>query len=284
MTHANQRPDVFTYADANAFVRDMLQWKKAAEPSFSVRQQTRSLRRCSPALVTLIARGERRLSPDRVTDFSKLLNLSAHERRALFSLVGSDDLSEDSTSSEHQFSRNPKPNKRTTRRNIRSGLFQPWYHLHLWESARLAAFKPEAGLLFRLLRGIAPPAALAKSIRSLMSEGFLRRTLDGRTVPEFPTLESTDEIPDERIRRLHVKSLSLAARLTHEVPVREREAGLVLMSLNAEGFQKLKSLLKKMTDELGQFSEEHAANGDCLYQVVINAVPVSIRMEAKEQT
>jgi uncharacterized protein (TIGR02147 family) len=282
MEHAHRRPDVFTYSDANVFVRDMLQWKKAAEPSFSVRQQTRTLRRCSPALVTLIARGERRLSPDRVPEFAKLLRLSAHERRALFALVGSDDLGEESAEKDAQNTTSRRQVKKNARQSIRSGLFQPWFNLYLWESARLSAFKPDASHLFRLLRGIAQPALLAKSIRTLMSEGFLRRTLEGSTVPEYPTIESTDEVPDERIRRLHVKSLWLAARLIDEVPVAEREAGLVLMSLDEAGFQKLKALLKKFTDELGRFSEEHAAGGDCLYQVLVNAVPVSVRLQEKD--
>lgn len=283
MERTQRRPDVFTYSNANAFIRDMLQWKNAAEPSFSVRQQTRTLRRCSPALVTLIARGERRLSPDRVPEFSKLLRLSAHEQRALFSLVGSDDISGTIATEDKQTPRCQRQASRKARQSIRSGLFQPWFNLHLWESARLPAFKPDAGHLFRLLRGIAPPASIAKSIRSLMQEGFLRRTLEGSTVPEYPTVESTDEVADERIRRLHVRSLSLAAHLTDEIPVAEREAGLVLMSLDEGGFQKLKVLLKRFTDELGQFSEEHSSGGDCLYQVLVNAVPVSVRLQGKDR-
>lgn len=284
MEHAQRRPDVFTYSDANAFVKDMLQWRKAAEPAFSVRQQTRALRRCSPALVTLIARGERRLSPDRVPEFAKLLRLSPHERRALFSMLGSEDLTEAPAKQDEPRQRPQRQSRPNARQSIRSRLFQPWFNLHLWESARLSAFKPDAVHLFRLLRGIAPPASIAKSIRSLMHEGFLRRTLNGSTTPEYPSVESTDEIPDERIRRLHVKSLSLAARLTEEVPVAEREAGLVLMSLDEAGFQKLKVLLKKFTDELGQFSEEHSAGGDCLYQVLVNAVPVSVRLQGKDRS
>jgi hypothetical protein len=169
------------------------------------------------------------------------------------------------------------------RHGVRAGLFQPWFHLHLWEAARLPGFRADALVLFQLLRGIATPAALGKSVRYLLSEGFLRRTLDGRIVPDHPSLETTDEVPSEHIRKLHVRALELAARLTGELPIKEREAGMVLMSLNEDGFQKLKTLIKNFNETLTQFSEENAASGDCLYQVIVNAVPVSVRSKGESK-
>jgi uncharacterized protein (TIGR02147 family) len=273
------RPDVFSYQDTSAFVRDMLLWKKQAEPTFSVRREVQDLRRCSPALVTLVASGQRNLSPDRVAEFSKLLGLSSAESRMLFVLSGGKE------------GHKPEPTlpilrqkQNVKRSGVRSGLFQPWFHLHLWEASRLPCFRADALSLFQLLRGIATPTALGKSVRYLLREGFLRRTLDGRIVPDCPTLETTDEIPSEHIRKLHVRSLQLAARLTGELPVKEREAGMVLMSLNEEGFQKLKSLIKNFNESLTQFSEENASQGNCLYQVVVNAVPVSVRPQGEQKS
>lgn len=268
-----RRPDIFAYENACTFVHDMIAWKKASEHGFSVRRKVENLRRCSPALVTLIARGKRRLSPDRVPEFAKLLQLSNAEQRMLLLLSG-----------EKEQENSPPivpilKQKQPLRHGVRTGLFQPWFHLHLWEAARLPAFRTDAHALFQLLRGIATPTALGKSIRYMLSEGFLRRTLDGRIVPDHPTLETTDEVPSEQIRKLHVQSLHLAARLVGELPVKEREAGMVLMSLSEDGFQKLKNLIKNFNETLTQFSEENAAGGDCLYQVVVNAVPVSVRLK-----
>lgn len=276
--HTLHRPDIFAYQNANTFVHDMITWKKITEPDFSVRREVRDLRRCSPALVTLIARGQRRLSPDRVPEFATLLQLSSAESRMLLLLSGGRE-QEKQQQPVTVFRQKQKP----SRQGVRSGLFQPWFHLHLWEAARLPAFRADAHEIFQLLRGIATPQALGKSVRYLLSEGFLRRTLDGRVVPDHPTLETTDEIPSNHIRQLHVKSLELAARLVDQLPVKEREAGMVLMSLNEDGFQKLKTLIKNFNETLTQFSEENAAGGDCLYQVVVNAVPVSVRSKGAKK-
>ncbi len=266
------RPDVFAYQNVNNFVRDMILWKKKVEPDFSVRRSVQEFRRCSPALVTLIANGQRQLSPDRVPEFAKLLRLSGAEQNMLLLLSGGKE-----HNSAPLILKLPQKKPTLMRQGVRQGLFHPWFNLYLWEAARLPAFRADAHVLFQLLRGIAAPNALGKAVRFLLHEGFLRRTLSGKVTPDHPSVETTDEVPSEHIRKLHVQSLQLAARLTGELPVKEREAGMVLMSLDETGFQKLKALIKDFNETLTQFSEENAATGDCLYQVVVNAVPVSVR-------
>jgi uncharacterized protein (TIGR02147 family) len=260
------------------FVHDMIAWKKSADPGFSVRRAAERLQTFSPTLVSLIARGQRKLSPERVADFAQLLGLSSAEQIALFYLSGGK-----SPQSEEPSAAGATSKKHAPRRIVRSGLFKPWFHLHLWEAARLPAFRADAFALFELLRGIASPVALGKSVRYLLKEGFLRRTLDGSIVPDHPTLETADESANEQIQQLHMRSLHLAARLVGEIPVPEREAGLVLMTLSPEGFQKLKAILKEFNETLAQFSEDNAG-GDCLYQVLVNAVPVSVRPQPESRS
>jgi uncharacterized protein (TIGR02147 family) len=271
LLQGHRRPEITDYQNASIFVHDIIAWKKSADPGFSVRRAAELLQTCSPTLVSLIARGQRKLSPERVADFAQLLGLSSAEKNALFVLSGGK-----STKREDPLASSSGMKERAPRRIVRSGLFKPWFHLHLWEAARLPNFRMDAFFLFELLRGIASPVALGKSVRYLLTEGYLRRILDGRIVPDHPTLETADESANEQIQQLHVRSLQLAARLVEEIPVPEREAGLVLMSLSPDGFQKLKAILKEFNETLAQFSEDNAG-GDCLYQVLVNAVPVSVR-------
>ena len=267
----HRRPEITDYKNVSIFVHDMIAWKKAADPGFSVRRAAERLQTCSPTLISLIARGQRKLSPERVADLAQLLGLSSAEQNALFLLSGG----EIPRSKVHS-STAAKLKEHAPRRIVRSGLFKPWFHLYLWEAARLPGFRLDAFALFELLRGIASPVALGKSVRYLLKEGFLRRSLDGRIVPDHPTLETADESANDQIQQLHMRSLQLAARLVGEIPVPEREAGLVLMSLSPDAFQKLKLILKEFNETLTRFSEDNAG-GDCLYQVVVNAVPVSVR-------
>src|SRR5690606_8899212 len=58
-----------------------LTFLKATERSFSVLQACKRLRRCSPALITLIRKRERQITLDRVDDLAKLMRLSAREKQ-----------------------------------------------------------------------------------------------------------------------------------------------------------------------------------------------------------
>jgi uncharacterized protein (TIGR02147 family) len=274
----HRRPEITDYQNASIFVHDMIAWKKSADPGFSVRRAAERLQACSPTLVSLIVRGQRRLSPERVADFAQLLGLSSAEQNALFLLSGGQVPKREIPSSSGS-----KVKEHAPRRIVRSGLFKLWFHLHLWEAARLPTFRADAFALFGLLRGIASPEALGKSVRYLLKEGFLRRNLNGSIGPDHPTLETADENANEQIQQLHMRSLQLAARLVGEVPMPEREAGLVLMTLNHEGFQKLKAILKNFNETLAQFFEDNAG-GDCLYQVLVNAVPVSVRPKGESNS
>jgi hypothetical protein len=101
------------------------------------------MRRCSPALVTLIANGQRQLSPDRVPDFAKLLRLSGAEQNMLLLLSGGKE--PQITMPAHKVLQ-----KKSTlqRHGVRQGLFHPWFNLYLWEAARLPGFRTDAHELF----------------------------------------------------------------------------------------------------------------------------------------
>src|SRR3569623_1688301 len=74
------RPTISAYSNPADYVRDMIQFRKATEPGFSVHKATQSLRRVSPALVALVVRQKRALTIDRVDEFSRLLDLNTTEK------------------------------------------------------------------------------------------------------------------------------------------------------------------------------------------------------------
>jgi len=72
------------------YLRAMVSWRRATDRGYSIRRETAGLRRCSPALVTRVIQGSRRLTLDRVADFSRVLGLNAEEMRCLRQWVHSD--------------------------------------------------------------------------------------------------------------------------------------------------------------------------------------------------
>src|SRR4051812_15896031 len=76
-----QRPEIDRYNDPRTYLRDMIRFRKATERSFSVLKACRDLRRVSPTLVSLLVKGQRQITLDRVEELSRLLGLSPNEKQ-----------------------------------------------------------------------------------------------------------------------------------------------------------------------------------------------------------
>ena len=270
-----ERPSVFSYSDAVAFVGDMLAWKKLHDPQFSLRSATAGLHRCSPTLVTLVLQRKRKLTPDRAKDFAKVLELSPRER-AYFEAKVLGAATPEEKSDEKPFSNRQATMRRSvTRPRASNHILSDWLHPYVKDAARLSGFVPEAQTLFRLLRGISTPQRLSRSLDFLLREGYLRRTLDGKIVENEVLDETTDEIPSKQIRGFHKKALQIAADAIETCPMGEREANTILLPLNRERFLKLKSLIKEWAEETAALAEAYPQDNERLYQLIINLSPVA---------
>jgi hypothetical protein len=67
------RPSITNYEVVADFLQAIYRWNRASVPGYSIRKGLPGTRRCSPTLVSLVLKGKRKLTPDRVNDFAKLL-------------------------------------------------------------------------------------------------------------------------------------------------------------------------------------------------------------------
>lgn len=75
-----RRPIISEFEDPVEYLREMLEYRRQAEPSFSVSRASQPLRRVSSTLVSLILRGRRRITLDRTDEFAQLMDLSSSEK------------------------------------------------------------------------------------------------------------------------------------------------------------------------------------------------------------
>ena len=78
-----EKPKINIYADPVDFLKAMIDYRKRTEPAFSVMSATKSLRKVSSALVSLILQRKRKMSLDRIEEFAKLMNLNTAEKYIL---------------------------------------------------------------------------------------------------------------------------------------------------------------------------------------------------------
>ncbi len=267
-SNQHDRPVIFDYRAIPLYVTAMLGWRRETDASFSIRSATRGLRRCSPSLVTRVMSGERRLTSDRVDGFAKLLQLTPEEKSALSRWVSTEELSKQGN---QELPVAPRMNARKTGQNH---LLSDWLNIYVKDSCRLKGFEPDPLVLFKLLRGIASPARIERSLRFLLREGFLRRTLDGKIVEDNPVTMTSDDIPSSKIKQFHSKALEMARRGIYLYPIEKRRELALVLRLNAKSLAALRDMLKQFHEQLLVFAEEHVDDQDELFQVTINLVPI----------
>lgn len=157
-------------------------------------------------------------------------------------------------------------------------LLSDWLNVYIRDAAKLKTFEPDPAALSYLLGGIAPLTHMQRSLRFLLREGFLRRTLTGQVVQDEPLVTSTDDLPSAKIRAFHKKALALAARAIAALPADQRRQSAMIMHLNGDSVNELKEILKGFHERLMQFAEDRPDENETLYQVIINLTPISLPM------
>lgn len=264
------RPLISNYADPVAFVRDMLQFRKKTERSFSVLSATKGLRRVSPALVTLILKKERSLTMDRADEFAKLLNLNLQEKSYFkFWLENKDPETGPSA---------PASNSQN-RKDVGTHILNDWLNVYVKDCFQLPQVQKDPTLLYHQLALYASRKRIDRSLQFLLSQGHLRKTTDGHIVTDTPLALAQSTLPSKKIRQFHKNSLMIARSSLDLVPPTERLANTLILPLNAKSYQSLLDLIQEFAQKTQDFAAHNTEAGDRLYQLIVNLSPTGGKLE-----
>jgi uncharacterized protein (TIGR02147 family) len=264
-----ERPTISAYSSPADYVRDMIQFRKATEPGFSVHKATQSLRRVSPALVSLVVRSKRALTIDRVEEFARLLDLNPTEKfffRTWVSGMADKDFVETAQAVR-------------SRKIANTSILNDWINLYVKDLFLIPAVQKDPSLVERQLLSVVPPRRVQKAIEFLLREGHLRRTLEGHIVIDT-TLSVTDPgVPSRKIRQFHKGALSLARQALDLYGTNERLANTILVTLDEKRHHELRQLFQEFAEKLQDFAAQDTPQAERLYQVLLNLSPVGGKLE-----
>ena len=266
------RPQIVDYELPNEFARDMLTYRRKTEPGFSVQIATRSLRRVSPALVSLVLSGKRKLTLDRADEFAKLLNLNPGERYYLRTWVLRNEQSEKPSDAESSASHasNSGPN----RKEISSHILTDWLHSYVKDMFQFPTIQKDPGRLQSLLSAVAKPNRVRRSLDFLLREGYLRRTMQGEIVLETQLAVYENQISSQKIRRFHKNALGIARDAIDLYSSNERHSNTLIIPLNSDDYQELMTITNEFAERLKTFAESRKDSPERLYQFVVNLSPI----------
>lgn len=270
LNHSKSRPVVYDFGSAHEFLRAMFEYQKATS-HFSIRQRTQQLKNCSPALVSQVLNGERRLTRDQLPSFAKLFKLNQLEFDYLDKNLRTDLWVTKDTETPEII---PK-----TKREPKNHILSSWLHSYVKDLVNLKGFSLEPQALHNMLFGLAKPTQIQKSIDFLTREGFWRITPDKKILPEDAAVVSSTGIANEKIREFHKQALKIAQRGIEAFPVERRKASTILMSVDKEKVPELRTLLNSFENQLLEFIEKNPAGKDELLQIAIHMTPVGGKHE-----
>jgi uncharacterized protein (TIGR02147 family) len=262
-----ERPIISNYQDLARYLSDMIAFRKRTERAFSVLKICKTLRRVSPALVTLVCSGKRRLSLDRAEEFGKLLGLNSQERQYFRDWVRRQEVGEADPTQAIAVDKSPVRRKQTS-----SHILTDWINVYVKDAFQIERASKRPENIYPLLAGIASQKRIDKSIAFLLREGHLRKKVDGSVVPDVPLDVIDHKVPDTKVRQFHKATLLNAIRAVGNYPAKERYANALTVALTSENYHELLGLIEEFAEKLQDFSEK-IHTGDRLYQLVINLSP-----------
>lgn len=255
---------VYDYGSPTEFLSDLLAYYKSTS-SFSLRARTAKVGACSQALVSQILKGKRQLNKLNLSAMAEVFKLTQLECEYIENKLGPSLRRHDQIPCDTSVNPRPSP---------KNHLLTDWLNPYVKDLISLRDFSPEPKKLMALLGGIASAEKIGRSVEFLLREGFWRVTPAGKIVPEDPAVITTNGIASEKIRRFHKKALEIALRGLEAYPVNERKATTVLISVDHEHADELRSLVDSFQQRLLEFIERHPNGCDTLMQVAIHLTPI----------
>ncbi len=264
------RPAISQYDSPAEFVRDMIRFRKISESEFSVLQATKLLRKVSPALVSLVVQGKRNLTLDRSDEFAKLLGLNTSEKIYFRNWIGQLE-NKDFLESDMM-----PPG---ARKEVAVSILNDWINIYVKDFFQIAAVQKDPELIEKQLMSVAPPKRIARAIRFLQAEGYLRRTVDGRLVLESRLAVAEPNVPSRKIRQFHKGALQLAKLALDLYPSNERFANTLIIPLDEKRYEELRDLIQEFSEKLKDFAGKSPESGNRLHQLIVNLSPIGGKLE-----
>ncbi len=267
------RPAIETYDDPIQFLSDMLTFRKSSDDGFSITKATKTLRRVSPTLVSLILQKKRSLTLDRVDEFAKLLALTVAERHYFREWL---EQTSKPANERHEVQRKAVlAIEKKSRKDVSVHILKDWLNVYVKDLFQFPEVQNDPSLTEKILAHVASPKRVRGSIQFLLREGYLRTTLEGRIVLETDLAVADPRVPSQKIRQFHKAALEIAQKAIDRVPPTHRLANSLVVPLNETTYGELLELIEDFSEKLKDFaSKQNDQTGDTLYQLVINASPV----------
>ena len=272
---------IFGYFDFREFLKDDLAQRKARNPGFSIRSMAAKLQIDSSMLIRIFNE-QRNISTNLMPKFIKFLGLRSKEAEYFDHLV--------------KFCQAKSERERLAEYNVlvklRSGrmrevpkahyvFYEEWYFSAIRELLR---FFPFTGDYHALSRTLEPPITVHEAKRAiglLLRLGLIDKIGDAYVVRD-DSISTGERWHGTAVQRFHHDTLVKAIEGLNRIPRKERDYSTMTMCYSADGYKKVRELLKRTREEMTRI-EDADRERNRVYQINMQLFPLSKSLGGQEE-
>jgi uncharacterized protein (TIGR02147 family) len=276
MAREVELPNIFSYVDYRAFLRDHYQASKQLKPQYSFRFFARKAGLSSSNFLKLVMDGKRNLGATTIDNFIKGLGLDDAEGAFFRDLVAFDQ-AETLVDRNRAFERLAATQRFRKARRLEGPLFKyltRWYYPVVRELAGRPDFRDDPAWI---AKQIMPPITTRQAraaLRTLRQLGLLIEDESGRVVRGDPSLATTHEVRSVVVPAFHRQMIERAAFALDNVPPEERDVSSVTVCVRAKTLADLKERIRRFRESILEVCDSEE-DPEQVYQLCIQLFPMS---------
>jgi len=275
-TIKRERPDVFSYHEYRAFLRDWFDFLKDSRPGFSMRALAREAELASGFLPMILA-GTRNLSAKTWAKMAPHLGLSPSERSYLASLQMLQQT--DSQAVRHaalgklqrfRAYREQNPKETETYQYLTR-----WFNVAIREMAALGEFHTNPEWIQSRLRVKVGIAEIKQALDFLTKNNYLEVQPDGTARLRDKNIDCVGGVYKMALGKFHREMLSLASQSIDNTPSEERNITGHTLAIPASRYGEIETILDEALQKIAALGNG-TEPADCVYHILLSAFPLTV--------
>lgn len=276
-------PTIFEYSDYRKFLREAYDQLKETNDNVSYRWFAKKAGFSSSGFLYLVIDGDRNLTKDYVTKFSKVLGLNKKEQQYFDAMVSFNQSKTPETKRYYlELLHSLKKTKAgATLNSDQYEYLSRWYYPVIRELVTLSDFLEDSNWIHQRLNKRVTQRQIAEAIETLLRLKLIKRNADGRLVQSESHAITDDEVRHAAAYSFHRQMISLASEMLAETPPEKREFNGVTMAVSKKQFLEIKEKIKDFTQSIGQYLVNNPDVPDDVYQLHMNFFPITNNKNGK---
>lgn len=276
-----QRPDIFTYHDHLALLRDWVAYLKASQSKFSLRSLAKQAGIASGYL-PMVLKGSRPLSAAALAKLIPHLSLNASEQSFLDCLLvlGTSDSHEARMSALERMRRFSQFRQQNLQETAAYQYLTHWYYVAIREMATVPGFRDDPQWIQEQLRFQVPLKDIKDTLEFLFKNKFLEKNAEGRVQAPSEPLNCQGGIYRVALSHFHREIMRLAGESIDKVPSQERNILGHTVAMSAENFEKAREIAEAALKKIAALQESAASGSenDCVYHFEVALFPLTSKV------